>query len=64
MADQVNGVFSPWLRARRIETIRPFLKGRILDVGCGVGSLSQFVSSENYLGVDSDDESLRMRRSR
>ena len=59
MADQGSeGLLSPYLRSKRIKAVRPYLKGRILDVGCGVGSLAKFVSADHYWGVDIDSESL------
>jgi 2-polyprenyl-3-methyl-5-hydroxy-6-metoxy-1,4-benzoquinol methylase len=62
MPDQVSGILSPWLREKRIEAAYPFLKGKILDVGCGTGFLAKFITSENYLGVDIDEESLTIAR--
>ena len=58
MADQAKGLLSPWLRKKRIEMVYPFLKGKVLDVGCGIGFLSQFIDPEHYLGIDIDEESL------
>jgi 2-polyprenyl-3-methyl-5-hydroxy-6-metoxy-1,4-benzoquinol methylase len=62
MTDQVNGLFSPFLRAKRIEAARPFLKGEVLDYGCGVGMLSKYVDSKSYTGVDIDDGSIAIAR--
>ena len=62
MAIQANGVLSPWLRNKRVAVARPFIKGKVLDVGCGDGFLAQFISPENYLGVDIDGESLQIAR--
>ena len=59
MADQVSGLLSPYLRARRIAAARPWLgSGPLLDFGCGVGELARHVAPERYLGVDRDAESL------
>lgn len=64
MADQARGVLSPWLRSRRLAAARPYLRGRVLDVGCGVGALAADVAPVSYLGVDADPESLRVAQGR
>ena len=59
MADQASeGLLSPFLRRRRIAAVRPLLRGRVLDIGCGSGALAQYVEPENYLGVERDTDSL------
>jgi len=59
MADQgTEGLLSPFLRRKRISMVRPFLHGRILDVGCGSGALAKFVPAGSYLGIDADQKSL------
>ena len=41
MTDQAaEGLLSPMLRNRRIQAVKPFLRGRVLDVGCGNGALT------------------------
>ncbi len=48
-----NALFSSYLRKRRLRQIRPYLKGRILDLGCGDGSLITFLPPhQSYTGVD------------
>lgn len=68
MADQVTGLFSPFLRARRLAAALPYLSGlpsgRVLDVGCGVGELARWFEPGAYLGVDRDEESLAEARRR
>jgi len=60
MADQGSeGLLSPLLRRRRINAVRPYLNGRILDVGCGSGALAGMVPPERYLGIDTDAISLK-----
>lgn len=55
MADQgAEGLLSPYLRRQRFAAARPFLRGRVLDVGCGTGGLSQWVEPDTYLGVEVD----------
>ncbi len=62
MADQASGLLSPWLREKRIRVARPYLKGRVLDYGCGVGALALMCQSDAYLGVDIDEEVLEVAR--
>ncbi len=62
MPDQADGLLSSWLRRKRIKMVRPYLQGRILDVGCGVGALSELTSPDLYFGVDIDEESLQIAR--
>ncbi len=52
MADQTDGFLSPFLRKKRIEMALPFIKGRVIDIGCGVGKLAKYVEAENYVGID------------
>jgi 2-polyprenyl-3-methyl-5-hydroxy-6-metoxy-1,4-benzoquinol methylase len=59
MADQANeGCLSPYLRRKRIEAAFPYLKGRVLDFGCGTGALAAVIDIENYFGVEIDEASI------
>ena len=60
MSDQISGVFSPFLRRRRIFAVQHRLYGRVLDIGCGVGYLARHVASDSYLGVDIDQHSIEI----
>ena len=65
MTDQgAEGLLSPFLRERRIKAVSPFLNGRILDIGCGAGSLASLVSPDLYYGFDCDEESISIARHR
>jgi SAM-dependent methyltransferase len=65
MADQGSeGLLSPWLRKQRFKAAKPYLKGRVLDVGCGSGALAELVDADRYLGVEVDAFSLQQARSR
>lgn len=59
MADQgTEGLLSPFLRQRRLKVATPYLKGRVLDVGCGSGVLAGLVNPTCYLGVEVNESSL------
>lgn len=63
MSDQGSeGLLSPYLRSQRIRAALPYVRGRVLDVGCGTGHLAFRVHPDQYLGVDSDEESLALAR--
>ncbi|MEJ5370241.1 MAG: class I SAM-dependent methyltransferase [Bryobacteraceae bacterium] len=65
MGDQGSqGVFSPFLRSRRIRAALPFLRGRVLDFGCGAGALAAHVPPDRYAGVDRDAAALEEARRR
>jgi len=64
MADQVQGLLSPWLRKHRILAASPYIRGRVLDFGCGVGALSELCTAADYHGVDRDEESVIIARSK
>lgn len=64
MPDQISGRLSPWLRRHRVEAVRPLLRGRVLDFGCGTGQLAELVELDEYTGVDIDRESLEIARRR
>lgn len=52
-------MFSPFLRKQRFRAATPYLRGLILDVGCGAGRLAADTSPECYVGVEIDQSSLR-----
>jgi len=57
-----EGLFSPFLRSQRLKAARPFIKGRVLDVGCGMGELANVVPADRYMGVDVDEQTLVIAR--
>jgi SAM-dependent methyltransferase len=60
MADQATeGILSPWLRNQRFKAVLPYLKGHILDYGCGSGGLAKYIQPDFYLGVELDSESIQ-----
>lgn len=65
MADQgAEGLLSPFLRKERFRKVIPYLKGKILDYGCGSGGLARYVLPELYNGFEPDPVSLKIARSR
>jgi 2-polyprenyl-3-methyl-5-hydroxy-6-metoxy-1,4-benzoquinol methylase len=45
-----------------LQAVLPHIKGRVLDVGCGVGKLCEYISKNAYVGIDVDEESLAIAR--
>lgn len=64
MSDQAYGILSPWLRKHRIKAVKPYLQGKILDFGCGIGALADICGDKAYTGVDADEESIEIARNR
>ena len=60
MADQINGMFSPFLRRKRVEATKPYYNGRVLDYGCGIGTLADLIPGDRFYGVDVDVESVQV----
>ena len=59
MSDQgAEGLLSPFLKSQRLKKVRKYIKGSVLDFGCGTGDLGRFCSPETYLGFDIDSHSL------
>lgn len=59
--DEVNAPYIAW----QLDQFRPFLGARILEVGCGVGSvLAQLGDRELLMGVDVEQDILDFARSR
>ena len=59
MPDQINGKLSPYLREQRFRAAEPYLTaGRVLDIGCGIGLLTRYISPDRYLGIDLDRDSV------
>jgi ubiquinone/menaquinone biosynthesis C-methylase UbiE len=45
--------FQLWMRSFFFSPLRPYLKGNVLDVGCGIGEIANYVEAqENYFGLD------------
>ncbi|MCE5232023.1 MAG: class I SAM-dependent methyltransferase [Mizugakiibacter sp.] len=64
MANQVaQGLLSPWLQRHRLAAVKPWLRGKILDFGCGAGVLADFIPPSKYIGYDIDTASVSAARS-
>lgn len=60
--DNLDGRLSPWLRSLRLKAATPFIRGRVLDFGCGTGLLGMHGGIEEYWGVDIDPKVLETAR--
>ena len=47
---------------QRIKKAAPYLRGKILDYGCGIGSLAEICVTNDYIGVDIDGPSINIAR--
>jgi len=56
------GRLSYWLVRRRQQAAKPHLEGRVLDFGCGVGTLAEICDPAGYLGVDIDPRKIEIAR--
>lgn len=58
MVDQARGgLLSPWLQRARISAALPHVGGRVLDFGCGNGSILAYLPPDlrqSYVGFDVD----------
>jgi 2-polyprenyl-3-methyl-5-hydroxy-6-metoxy-1,4-benzoquinol methylase len=45
-----------------MAVVRPWLRGKTLDYGCGTGSLAQWIAPDQYCGFDPDEESIHLAR--
>ena len=55
VSQERQGLLSPFLQSRRIAAAAPYVRGSVLDVGCGAsGELARRCSPETYLGLDID----------
>lgn len=64
MSVRTTGLLSPYLLERRLAAAKPWVRGRVLDVGSGRGELARWVPVEDYLGTDFDSEALAAARKR
>jgi 2-polyprenyl-3-methyl-5-hydroxy-6-metoxy-1,4-benzoquinol methylase len=63
VVDQISrGLLSPFLRNRRVAAAVPFIEGRVLDIGCGVGILAGRCAPDRYFGFDVDVQSIELAR--
>ena len=49
----MSGLFSNYLRQQRFKAIAPYIKGDVLDLGCGLANiLSYLPSGQVYVGIE------------
>lgn len=57
MVDQAKeGLLSPVLQYIRNHAVAKYVKGRVLDFGCGNGEINNLLDAENYVGYDISGE--------
>jgi len=44
--------------------VAPYIKGRVLDVGCGTGSLVDYFSPQEYYGLDVSEKMIERVRAK
>jgi ubiquinone/menaquinone biosynthesis C-methylase UbiE len=48
-----RNAFQMWMRSFFFKPLRPYLKGDVLDLGCGIGEIANYVKKRAcYFGVD------------
>ena len=58
-------ILSGYLQHRRIQAVTPFMRGDVLDLGCGDGRLAAYVEpGRAYVGVDGRESLLPSLRAR
>ncbi len=62
--DDNAGLLTSYLATKRYSAARPHLRGRVLDVGCANGSLTEWCRADAYVGVDIDAASIEIARER
>ncbi len=63
MSDQSRqGLLSSFLQRQRINTVKKFISGDVLDFGCGNGQLVENISAKSYIGFDQDDDVVKIAR--
>ncbi len=62
--DDNAGLLTSYLATQRYRAARPHLRGRVLDVGCANGSLTEWCRPDAYVGIDIDAASIAIARIR
>jgi len=61
----MRAILSTYIQERRMEAAKPYLKGDILDLGCGYGHLIPYlVPDQDYTGVDKNINIINLMRER
>ncbi|MCK4352467.1 class I SAM-dependent methyltransferase [candidate division WOR-3 bacterium] len=56
----MSSLLTPYLRERRINVIKPYLKFNILDLGCGSALLSTYLNKNySYTGIELNREYVK-----
>ncbi|MEE8575398.1 MAG: class I SAM-dependent methyltransferase [Thermodesulfobacteriota bacterium] len=57
-----RGLLTLWLRKKRFKVVRQYIQGRCLDFGSHWGALSEMCRPEDYLGVEINEENVKIAR--
>jgi len=58
-----QGLLSPFLQRQRVRAARGFMRGAVLDIGCGNGALATHCDRSTYVGIDRDPATLLIAKS-
>jgi 2-polyprenyl-3-methyl-5-hydroxy-6-metoxy-1,4-benzoquinol methylase len=58
--EYTSGYLSHWLQSKRFQKVEPYLRGRVLDYGCGAGALAGLCKRDSYMGMDVNDALIDM----
>jgi 2-polyprenyl-3-methyl-5-hydroxy-6-metoxy-1,4-benzoquinol methylase len=45
-------ILSSFLQRQRLKIAKPYIHGRVLDLGCGFGEVTELIGPGNYVGID------------
>jgi 2-polyprenyl-3-methyl-5-hydroxy-6-metoxy-1,4-benzoquinol methylase len=61
----VKPLLSPYLERKRISVVRRYLRGHVLDIGCGPAALAQSVGEDaSYVGVELEESVVSQLRAK
>lgn len=53
-------LLTAYLHRKRVEVVKPYLKGDVLDIGCGSTTVVRYLGkNQHYIGVDVDERIIK-----